>query len=139
MNAGRVTLGKLCLYFLRLGSLGFGGPIALVGAMERDLVEKRGWVSPVDFAEGLALAQLAPGPLAAQLAIYIGYLRGGVLGANLVGATFILPSFVMVLEYTDRGPRARAEATEERRSRTDNDACPSRAAGRAGDRRGAAP
>ena len=97
VNYPPVTLPKLALYFLKLGTLGFGGPIALVGAMERDLVEERGWVSRDDYAEGLALAQLAPGPLAAQLAIYLGYVRGGVLGANLVGATFVLPSFLMVL------------------------------------------
>jgi chromate transporter len=91
------TLGQLVTYFLRLGTFGFGGPIALCGYMQRDLVEQRGWVSPDDYKEGLALAQLAPGPLAAQLAIYIGWLRGQVLGATLVGLAFVLPSFVMVL------------------------------------------
>src|SRR5262249_49042918 len=84
-------------YFLRLGTLGFGGPIALAGAMQRDLVERRGWISREDYLEGLALAQLAPGPLAAQLAIYLGWLRAGVTGATLVGIAFILPSFVIVL------------------------------------------
>jgi chromate transporter len=84
-------------YFLRLGSLGFGGPIALAGYMQRDLVERRRWISKQDYVEGLALAQLAPGPLAAQLAIYLGWVRGKVLGATLVSAAFILPSFVMVL------------------------------------------
>jgi len=91
------TLRELLLYFLRLGTTGFGGPIALVGYMQRDLVEKRRWISKRDYVEGLALAQLAPGPLAAQLAIYLGWVRGGVTGATLVGIAFVLPSFVMVL------------------------------------------
>jgi chromate transporter len=90
-------LGDLVSYFLRLGSLGFGGPVALVGYMQRDLVEERGWIAEKDFKEGLALAQLAPGPLAAQLAIYIGWIDHGVLGATLVGLAFVLPSFFMVL------------------------------------------
>src|SRR5262245_62880431 len=90
-------LRELLLYFLRLGTTGFGGPIALVGYMQRDLVEKRRWISKRDYLEGLALAQLAPGPLAAQLAIYLGWVRAGVIGATLVAAAFILPSFVMVL------------------------------------------
>ena len=84
-------------YFLWLGAVGFGGPIALAGHMQQDLVDKRHWVSSEDYVEGLALAQLAPGPLAAQLAIYLGYVRAGVLGATLVGMAFVLPSFVMVL------------------------------------------
>jgi chromate transporter len=91
------TLGDLLRYFLRLGSLGFGGPIALVGYMQRDLVEKRRWISTQDYKEGLALAQLAPGPLAAQLAIYLGWVRAGTVGATLVSLAFILPSFLMVL------------------------------------------
>ncbi len=85
------------LYFLRLGTFGFGGPIALAGYMQRDLVEERGWITKEEYVEGLALAQLAPGPLAAQLAIYLGWVRGGVPGATLVGIVFILPSFLMVL------------------------------------------
>jgi len=84
-------------YFLRLGSLGFGGPIALAGRMQQDLVDQRGWVRKDDYVEGLALAQLAPGPLAAQLAIYLGYIHAGVLGATAVGLAFVLPSFLMVL------------------------------------------
>src|SRR4051794_6346507 len=91
------TLGEFLLYFLRLGAFGFGGPIALAGYMQRDLVERRRWVSKQDYVEGLALAQLAPGPLAAQLAMYLGWVRAGVLGATLVSVAFILPSFVMVL------------------------------------------
>jgi len=84
-------------YFLRLGTLGFGGPIALVGAMHRELVDRRGWVTEAEYREGLALAQLAPGPLAAQLCFYIGYLRGGTPGALLAGLAFVLPSFLMVV------------------------------------------
>jgi len=97
MSADTVGLRRFVLYFLRLGTLGFGGPIALAGYMQRDLVEDRRWISKQDYVEGLALAQLAPGPLAAQLAIYLGWVRAGVLGATLVGIAFVLPSFVMVL------------------------------------------
>jgi chromate transporter len=85
------------LYFLRLGTFGFGGPIALAGYMQRDLVERRRWISKEDYVQGLALAQLAPGPLAAQLAMYLGWVKDRVRGATLVSAAFILPSFVMVL------------------------------------------
>jgi chromate transporter len=91
------TLRELVLYFWRLGYSGFGGPIALVGYMQRDLVEDRRWFSVGDYKEGLALAQLAPGPLAAQLAIYLGWIHYGVWGASLVALAFVLPSFLMVL------------------------------------------
>ena len=91
------TLRDLLVYFLRLGTLGFGGPIALAGHMQKDLVEERRWVSKQDYLEGLAFSQLSPGPLAAQLAMYLGWLRAGALGATLVGIAFILPSFLMVL------------------------------------------
>src|SRR6267378_2892457 len=91
------TLREFLLYFLRLGSLGFGGPIALAGYMQRDLVELRRWIGKQDYLEGLALAQLSPGPLAAQLAMYLGWVRGGAYGAAAVGAAFVLPSFAMVL------------------------------------------
>src|SRR4051812_5776156 len=91
------SLGQLAGYALKLGSLGFGGPVALVGYMHRDLVERRNWISEADYNDGLALAQLAPGPLAAQLAIYLGYVRYRVLGATLVGLAFVLPSFFMVM------------------------------------------
>jgi chromate transporter len=84
-------------YFLRLGALGFGGPIALVGYMQRDLVEARRWVTEDEYREGLALAQLSPGPLAAQLCFYLGFLRGGALGALLSGLAFVAPSFLIVL------------------------------------------
>src|SRR6184192_56887 len=91
------TLRELLVYFLRLGTLGFGGPIALAGHMQKDLVEERRWVSKQDYLEGLAFSQLSPGPLAAQLAMYLGWLRAGAIGATLVGIAFILPSFLMAL------------------------------------------
>ncbi|MGH7289156.1 MAG: chromate efflux transporter [Myxococcota bacterium] len=91
------TLRDLLAYFVRLGSFRFGGPVALVGYMQRDLVEHRRWISEKDFKEGLALAQLAPGPLAAQLAIYLGWVHHSVVGATLVAFAFVLPSFLMVL------------------------------------------
>jgi chromate transporter len=87
----------LIAYFLRLGTFGFGGPIALAGAMQRDLVEERKWFTPEQYVRSLALAQLAPGPLAAQLAMALGWVRGGWLGATAVGVAFVLPSFAMVL------------------------------------------
>jgi len=96
-QSAKVPLSRLIAYFLRLGTIGFGGPIALVGYMQRDLVEERKWVSTEDYFEGLAFAQLSPGPLAAQLAIYLGWIEGGVLGATLTGVAFVLPSLLMVL------------------------------------------
>ena len=97
-------------YFLRLGATGFGGPIALVDRMERDLVAERGWYTPEEFGRGLALAQVAPGPLAAQLAMYLGWLRGGLAGATVAGVAFVAPSFVLVLgiaaAYTGLGSMA---------------------------------
>ena len=91
------TLWELLQYFLWLGTFGFGGPIALIGYMQKDLVEHKQWISKSDYLEGLGLSQLCPGPLAAQLAMYLGWIRSGVLGATLVGLAFILPSFLMVL------------------------------------------
>jgi chromate transporter len=91
------TLRELVLYFLRLGAFGFGGPVALVGYMQRDLVERRPWFTADEYREGLALAQLAPGPLAAQLAMYLGWVKAGARGAALVSLAFVLPSFVMVI------------------------------------------
>src|SRR5215210_7645949 len=91
------TLNQLVLYYLKLGTIGFGGPVALVSYMHRDLVEKNKWISESDYKEGLALAQLAPGPLAAQLAIYMGYVDYKILGATVVGVAFVIPSFIMVL------------------------------------------
>ena len=96
-HPAHVPLAQFTGYFLWLGTVGFGGPIALAGRMQQDLVDGRGWVSREDYVAGLALAQLAPGPLAAQLAMYLGYVRAGVLGATLVGIAFVLPSFLMVL------------------------------------------
>jgi chromate transporter len=93
----RPTLGALCRYFLYLGSLGFGGPVALVGYMQRDLVEQRGWFTRGDYMKGLALSQLAPGPLAAQLAICLGYVHSRVVGATVVGLAFVLPSYLMTV------------------------------------------
>ena len=90
-------LSEIVTYALRLGTIGFGGPVALVGYMHRDLVERRQWISEADYKEGLTLAQLMPGPLAAQLAMYLGYVHYGVLGATLVGIAFVLPSFLMVV------------------------------------------
>src|SRR5437879_9356423 len=92
-----ISLSRFVGYFLWLGTVGFGGPIALTGHMQQDLVDARGWISKEDYLEGLALAQLAPGPLAAQLAIYLGYVRAGIAGATAVGVAFVLPSFLMVL------------------------------------------
>jgi len=92
-----VSLGELARYFLRLGTLGFGGPIGLTAAMQRDLVQGRRWITLAEYKEGLTLAQLAPGPLAAQLAIYLGWVRFGILGATAVGMAFIGPSLAMVL------------------------------------------
>lgn len=91
------TLPDLIKYFLKLGTFGFGGPVALVGYMYRDLVENKKWINDSDYKEGLALSQLAPGPLAAQLGIYIGFVHFGILGATLSGLAFILPSFIMVV------------------------------------------
>jgi chromate transporter len=93
----QASLTKFVLYFLKLGCIGFGGPIALVGYMQKDLVEERKWIGQEDYLNGLAFSQLAPGPLAAQLAMYLGFVRAGFVGATVVGATFILPSFLMVL------------------------------------------
>jgi chromate transporter len=90
------TLRGLCGYFLRLGSSGFGGPIALVGYMRRDLVEQRGWYTDEEYQQGLAVAQTMPGPLAAQLAMWLGYLERGSLGAALVALPFVVPPFVIV-------------------------------------------
>src|SRR5947208_3104421 len=96
-SSRRYSLAQLVGYALGLGTWGFGGPVALVGYMHRDLVERRGWISEAEYKEGLTLAQIMPGPLAAQLAIYLGYVHYGVLGATLVGTTFVLPSFLMVV------------------------------------------
>src|SRR6266576_4666682 len=91
------SLRDFLLYFVRLGTLGFGGPIALAARMEKDLVEERGWITRQDYVEGLAFSQLSPGPLAAQLAMYLGWVREGRFGAAVVSGAFILPSFLMAV------------------------------------------
>jgi chromate transporter len=91
------SLAQLLVYFLKLGTVGFGGPVALVGYMYRDLVETRHWIAEEDYKEGLTLAQLMPGPLAAQLAMYLGYVHYRILGATITGIAFVLPSFLMVV------------------------------------------
>src|SRR5436190_16419429 len=88
----RPGVGELLRYFLYLGSLGFGGPVALVGYMQRDLVERRAWFTKEEYMKCLALSQLAPGPLAAQLAICLGFVHSRVRGATLVAFAFVLPS-----------------------------------------------
>src|SRR5213594_1341133 len=97
MTASAYSLWQLVQYMAKLGTIGFGGPVALVGYMHRDLVEQRKWISEADYKEGLTLAQLMPGPLAAQLGIYLGYVHYGNLGATLAGTAFVLPSFLMVV------------------------------------------
>lgn len=93
----RPSLRELARCFTWLGATGFGGPIALVGYMEREFVERRRWATHEELADGIAFSQLAPGPLAAQLAIYLGWLSAGVRGATVAGIGFVAPSFVMVL------------------------------------------
>src|SRR5437762_95297 len=95
-SGGGRTLRGLIRYFLGLGSFGFGGPIALAGYMRRDLVEKRGWYTEDEYRQGLAIAQTMPGPLAAQLAMWLGYLERGALGALLVALPFVVPPMVIV-------------------------------------------
>jgi chromate transporter len=90
-------LPDLVSYFLRLGAVGFGGPIATVGYMQRDLVERLGWVGERDFLDGIALGQAMPGPLAAQVVMWVGFLRARAIGALITAVAFILPSFTLVL------------------------------------------
>src|SRR5678816_1140078 len=96
-TATRASLAELVRYFLYLGAFGFGGPVALIGFMHRDLVERRHWIDENEYRLGVALAQIMPGPLAAQLAIALGYFQRGVLGATVVGLAFVVPSFLMVI------------------------------------------
>src|SRR6266542_4277140 len=93
----RVPFHRYFRYFLGLGTWGFGGPIATVGYMQRDLVEGRDWVSRRDFLDGVALGQTMPGPLAAQVAMWVGYLQAGAVGALGTAIPFILPSLAIVL------------------------------------------
>jgi chromate transport protein ChrA len=96
ISATRKHMGELVKYFLRLGLLGFGGPVALVGHMERELVTERKWLTKEQMREAIAICQSLPGPLAIQVGIYISYLRGGFWGAWAGGWAFILPNFVIV-------------------------------------------
>jgi chromate transporter len=89
-------IGELVRYFLRLGFLGFGGPVALVGQMERELVDGKKWLTKEQMREAIAICQSLPGPLAIQVGIYISYLRGGFWGAWAGGWSFILPNFIIV-------------------------------------------
>ena len=90
-------LGRFIAYFLRLGALGFGGPAALTNAMRRDLVEDRAWITPAEYEDGLALAAACPGPLAYQLAVYLGFVRHRLIGALAVAVAFALPPFLIVV------------------------------------------
>src|SRR5690242_10967164 len=94
IEQGRI--GELVRYFLRLGCLGFGGPVALVGQMERELVDGKQWLTKEQMRESIAICQSLPGPLAIQVGIYISYLRGGFWGAWAGGWAFILPNFIIV-------------------------------------------
>ncbi len=94
--ARRVPIRDLVLYYLRLGTIGFGGPVALVGQMEKELVQERQWLSKEEFREGVAVCQSLPGPLAIQVGIFISYIRGGFWGAWAGGWAFILPNFIFV-------------------------------------------
>src|SRR5205823_1378477 len=93
----QVPFRSFVRYFLWLGTFGFGGPIATVGYMQRDLVERRGWLGRGEFLNGVALGQTMPGPLAAQVVMWVGYLQAGALGTLATAIPFILPSFVLVL------------------------------------------
>src|SRR5690349_24433175 len=92
----RVPIPKLVWYFLRLGSLGFGGPVALCGLMEKELVQDRGWLTRAEMRDAIAVSQSMPGPLAIQVGIFIAYMRGGFWGAWAGGWAFILPNFLIV-------------------------------------------
>ena len=92
----KVPVREIVLYFLRLGFMGFGGPVALVGQMERELVGERKWLTPDEMREAVAVCQSLPGPLAIQVGIFIAYLRGGFWGAWAGGWAFILPNFLIV-------------------------------------------
>ncbi len=91
------SLWQMAFYFLRLGSLGFGGPVALANYMRRDLAETRGWLTEVEYDRGLAIAAACPGPLAYQLGVYCGYIRFGVVGGLVVAVAFALPPVLLVV------------------------------------------
>src|SRR6516162_508986 len=92
----RIPIRELVRYYLRLGLLGFGGPVALVGQMERELVGDKKWLTKDEMREGIAVCQSLPGPLAIQVGIWISYIRGGFWGAWAGGWAFILPNFIIV-------------------------------------------
>src|SRR5690242_3582707 len=94
--APRVSMRDLVVYFLRLGVMGFGGPVALVGQMERELVSERKWLTREQMREAIAICQSLPGPLAIQVGIYVAYLRGGLWAAVAGGWAFIFPNFAIV-------------------------------------------
>jgi len=94
--SGHVSLADITLYFLRLGAVGFGGPAALCGQMERELVDERGWLSKTEMREAIAVSQSMPGPLAIQVGIFASHMRGGFWGAWAGGWAFILPNFLIV-------------------------------------------
>src|SRR3989441_13132312 len=91
----RIPIRDLVRYYLRLGLLGFGGPVALVGQMERELVGEKKWLTKEEMREGIAVCQSLPGPLAIQVGIWISYIRGGFWGAWAGGWAFILPHFII--------------------------------------------
>src|SRR5215203_6484378 len=95
-GADQRTLRGLVRYFLKLGASGFGGPIALVGYMQRDLVEERGWFSQAEFEQAVAVGQTMPGPLAAQAAMWFGYLHAGARGAFAIALPFVISPFLIV-------------------------------------------
>ena len=95
-RGARIPIRDLVRYFLRLGALGFGGPVALCGQMEKELVQEKRWVTREEMLEGIAVCQSLPGPLAIQVGIFISYLRGGFWGAWAGGWAFILPNFILV-------------------------------------------
>src|SRR5689334_10177256 len=92
----RVPIADIVRYFLRLGTLGFGGPVALCGLMERELVDQKGWLTKTEMREAIAISQSMPGPLAIQVGIFAAYMRGGFWGAWAGGWAFIFPNFVIV-------------------------------------------
>src|ERR1700720_4528437 len=95
-EGSRERIREVVYYFLRLGLLGFGGPVALVGQMGRELADERGWLTKEQMREAVAICQSLPGPLAIQVGVYISYLRGGFWGAWAGGWAFIFPNFVIV-------------------------------------------
>lgn len=96
-RGSKLTLAQMALYFLRLGALGFGGPVALANTMRRDFAEERHWLTEPEYEDGLAIAAACPGPLAYQLGVYCGYVRHGVAGGLAVALAFALAPFALVV------------------------------------------